>query len=435
MKIYCSGIGGIGLSAYAALQKANGHQVSGSDRAQTIVTDDLEAQGIPVSFSQDGSSVPKGSDVLFVHSAAVPKDAPERKRSAEYGQRQLNYFEAVGELSHDFKNVIAVCGTHGKSSTTSMASKVLVDAGIDPTIIVGTKTEIRNQKSEIRNQNWRKGGMDTLLVEACEYRRHFLHLRPNIILMTNVDGDHFDAFESVEDYQRAFGEFLELLPEDGVVITHMEDKDCRNVVEEYRKSNIECRIIDVDTYVLPDVSVSGRHMQENAQLVLGLSDVLSLDMDRVKNSLKNYKGCWRRQELKGFYKLSPTSYKLPVIDDYAHHPREIVATISGVGQMFPQKNIVVLFQPHMHDRTLKLYDDFCTAFKGAKVFMTDVYDARHDVERESVDIKKFAEDCGGEYIGSLQEAEQYVRDTLKPNDVLIVMGAGDVTDIATNLVS
>ncbi|MDD5469613.1 MAG: Mur ligase domain-containing protein, partial [Candidatus Peribacteraceae bacterium] len=207
MKIYCSGIGGIGLSAYAFLQQKNGHTLLGSDRVESTMTAALSGEGIAVSCEQDGSHIPEDCD-LFVYSEAIPQDAPERRKAAELGIRQCSYFQALGELSRDSR-VIAVCGTHGKSSTTAMAAKVLMDAGQDPTVVVGTTSP------DLGGQNWRKGGSDLFLLEACEYRRSFHHLSPDIILMTNADGDHFDAFASVEEYQQAFVDFLRLLPEGG----------------------------------------------------------------------------------------------------------------------------------------------------------------------------------------------------------------------------
>ncbi len=425
MKIYCSGIGGIGISAYAALQNANGHTVLGSDRGLTVLTEDLNAQGIEVFANQDGTHVPADAD-LFVYSEAIPEDAPERVKASEYGIKQLSYFAALGELSREY-TVIAVCGTHGKSTTTAMAAGVLIDAGLDPSIIVGTKVP------QLSGRNWRKGDSNLFLLEACEYRRSFLHLHPDIIVMTNVDGDHFDAFDSVEDYQNAYREFLERLPEDGIVITHMGDADCRRVAE---MQNAKCKMQNADTYSLPELSVPGRHMQENAQLVTALAQHLNIESAQ---SLKSFSGTWRRFELKGYYQPPTTNYQLPIIDDYAHHPIEIKATIASTREKYSDKRIVCFFQPHMHDRTLRFYDEFLSAFDGADLLvLSDPYDARPDVEKDMVDMPKFARDIHIEtvYAGSLAEAKQRLcSKILQQSDVLVVMGAGDVTNVAEELVS
>ncbi|KKW38706.1 MAG: UDP-N-acetylmuramate-L-alanine ligase, partial [Candidatus Peribacteria bacterium GW2011_GWC2_54_8] len=280
MKIYCSGIGGIGLSAYAALQNASGHTVMGSDRAGSALIEDLRSQGMTVFLEQDGSHLPKDLD-LFVYSEAIPKDAPERKRASDLGVRQLSYFGALGELSKDFR-VIAVCGTHGKSSTVAMAARVLMHAGLDPSVVVGTKL------LELQGRNWHRGESDLFLLEACEYRRSFHFLSPDIVLMTNVDGDHFDAFSSVQEYQQAFREFLELLPAGGTVITHLGDADCAHTAE-----GLQRPVFDVDDLPLPTLQTPGRHMQENAQLVLGLADILHIGRGEALAALAGYRGCWR----------------------------------------------------------------------------------------------------------------------------------------------
>ncbi|PIR53853.1 hypothetical protein COU75_03930 [Candidatus Peregrinibacteria bacterium CG10_big_fil_rev_8_21_14_0_10_42_8] len=414
MNIYCSGIGGIGLSAYAALQNADGHHVSGSDRSVSDITRDLEDQGISVFNSQDGSHIPSDTD-LFVYSEAIPEDAPERLRAAELDIRQCNYFQALGELSRDY-TVIAVCGTHGKSSTTAMATVMLLEAGFDPTVVVGTKIP------QLDNRNWRKGKSHIFLLEACEYRGSFLNLYPDIILMTNVDGDHFDSFSSLGDYHNVYRKFIDRLPEGGTVITHGNDIECVQVTTKF---------IDADTYSLPALSVPGRHMQENAQLVVALADHLSIDGS--VDSLKKFTGTWRRMERKGDTKSGVT-----VIDDYAHHPKEIAATIAATRDAYPDRRIVCLFQPHTHDRTIRFYNDFLTAFDGADiVVITDVYDARSNIENQHVDIEKFTSDIHTEsrYGGTLDEAKNILCSTiLQQGDVLLVLGAGDITRIATAII-
>ena len=426
MKIYCSGIGGIGLSAYAALQKANGHSVCGSDHELSAITEDLLSQDIEVFDCQDGSHVPVDAD-LFVYSEAIPSDAPERKKAQEYDIRQISYFEALGEISKDH-NVIAVCGTHGKSTTTAMAAQVLIDAEKDPTVVVGTKIP------QLGGRNWRKGNSDLFIMEACEYRSSFMHLHPNVMVMTNVDGDHFDAFGSLEEYQDAFRAFIGKLPDDGVLITHMGDPDCKHVAKS-QITNHKSQVIDADQFPLPDLSVPGRHMQENAQLVLGLADHLDI---HAEESLKKFTGTWRRMEHKGKYKIQNTNHKISVIDDYAHHPIEIAATLAAVREAYPGKRIVCLFQPHMHDRTIRFYNDFLIAFDAADlVVTTDTYDARPDVEKEEIDMQQFSADIHAEtiYGGTLTQAkEQLCCKILQQDDVLVVMGAGDVTCVAEQLV-
>jgi len=423
MKIFCSGIGGIGLSAYAALQNEAGHTVFGSDRTESDITRGLAGRGIFITTQQDGSAIP-GDTNLFVYSEAIPADAPERRHAKQLQLKQQSYFQALGELSRDF-TVIAVCGTHGKSSTTGMAAKVLIDAGVDPTVVVGTHVP------DLGNRNWRRGQGDIFLLEACEYRRSFHFLSPRIVLMTNVDGDHFDAFTGVEEYQQAFVDFLRLLPDDGTVITHGSDADCRRVAHAGGR-----RVIDADTFPLPQLSLSGAHMRRNAQLVLALADELGMERESALRALHGYRGSARRLEYKGKWK------GIPIYDDYAHHPVEIRATLAALKEAEPGKRIVCVFQPHMHDRTLRLYDDFIRAFDDAGVVVVpNVYDARPDVETERVDVGEFVHDIADQsHVEALdgsslrQTASLLKQSVLQDGDVLLVMGAGDVTELASDMV-
>lgn len=422
MKIYCSGIGGIGLSAYAALQASNGHTVLGSDRSDSALLDDMRSQGITVFLNQDGSCVPSDCD-LFVYSEAVPADAPERIRAREFGINSQSYFHALGELSRP-SFVIAVCGTHGKSSTTAMTAKVLLDAERDPTVVVGTKMK------ELDGRNWRKGESELFVVEACEYRRSFHYISPDIVLMTNVDGDHFDAFSSVEDYQEAFVTFLKRLPQDGIVIVHGKDQASMNVAIASGKT-----IIDADVFIVDQLGVPGAHMKENARLTYALAHHVNIDEKIIRDSLAGFKGTWRRMEHKG-----DLPNNISIIDDYGHHPAEIRATLNAMREAYPTRRIVCVFQPHTHDRTIKLYDDVTSSFKDADlVIITDIYNARSEIETQEVNVDALIRDIS---IGSMtatlngngmQSTLNLVKERMQPNDVIVVMGAGDIAKLAEQL--
>lgn len=425
MKIYCSGIGGIGLSAYAALQNAEGHLVRGSDRAGSALIEDLLRQGIEVNLNQDGAFLPDDTD-LFVYSEAIPDDAPERVKARQLGIKSISYFQALGEyLTERNLTVIAICGTHGKSSTTAMAAKVFVDAGKDPTVVVGTKVQ------DLDGRNWRKGESTLAIIEACEYRGSFLHLSPSTILMTNVDGDHFDVYPSIEAYQQSFVEFAKKLPSDGVLVTHESNADCRRVAEATGK-----RVVDADLSPAPELgpAVPGEHMQQNAALVVALSQTQGIAQTSIESSLKKFRGTWRRMERKG-----TLPGDIQVIDDYAHHPREISATIQAMKSAYPDRRIVCLFQPHLRSRTHQFYKEFTEAFHGAQVvLLTDPYEARSDAS-DPIDMKKFADDITSASqvesltLGSLADAERKVQQLLSPHDLLIVMGAGSIGDVAERL--
>ena len=421
MIIYCSGIGGIGLSAYAAYQKAAGHDVYGSDLNDSDLIKDLKSQGIKVSLTQDGVAVPEDCD-LFVYTLALPDDHPELMRARELKIPERTYFQALGELMKPSKTSIAIAGTHGKSSTTAMLAKVVVDAGLDPSIILGTKTP------DLENRNWRRGSGDIFIAEACEYRRSFLNLSPKIVLLTNVTGDHFDAFKDEEDYKNAFREFLKKIPVDGTLITHLSDSSCADMAEE-----CECNVIDADQQPFINLSVPGVHMQENAKLVLALASVLGISDDKAQVSLKEYKGCWRRSEIKG-----KTAEGALVIDDYGHHPNEIKVTLSGLKEAYPDRRLICVFQPHTHDRTVKFYDEFTKAFSSADlVIIPNIFAARSDRDSEKVDPGKLVCDIKQEssvevlYGESLEGTVGMLKNGLiRKNDLVVTMGAGDVWKIS-----
>ncbi len=420
MKIFLSGAGGIGLSAYGAHMLRQGHQLWGSDRADSAIVRDLIAQGAVITLKQDGSAMPEELD-LFVYSEAIPEDAPERKKAKDMGVRQISYFAALGEMTKG-ENLICICGTHGKSSTTSMAALAFIDAAQDPNVVVGTKVP------QMDGQNWRRGAGDLWIVEACEYRRSFHYLSPKIVLLTNADGDHFDAFTGADDYEQAFVDFVSKLPQDGFIVAHGNDERSMRIVKRAKKT-----FIDADTEGLPELSVPGKHMQHNAQLVVALAKHLKLSDQKVKESLKKYSGSWRRMEMKGINKDGVT-----IVDDYAHHPAEIRATLQAMREKFPKQRIVCVFQPHTHDRTLKLWNDFTTCFSDAdEIIVTSIYDARPDKDSEKADPSGLADDIAEksgksvQYAGALADAEKLLRSgILKSGDILVILGAGDITKLA-----
>lgn len=425
MNIFCSGIGGIGVSAYASLQQSNGHTIWGSDTHSSALTERLKAEGMNITYTQTAANI-TGTIDLLVYSEAVPASSPERSKATTLDILQYSYFEALGKLTANHW-LIAVCGTHGKSSTTAMAAQVLTEAGLDPTVIVGTKVPF------LQNHNWRQGGSNIALVEACEFARSFLHLRPNVVLLTNADGDHFDTYGSAEAYQQAFAEFLQLLPDDGIVITHLQDPICKQLAEASGK-----KIIDADMQPVSTLRVPGTHMQKNAQLVTALQEVLpALTNAQSQASLASHVGCWRRLEVKG-----TTSTGSTVIDDYGHHPTEIRANLDALKKAYPNKRLVLVFQPHTHQRTLDLYDEFIHCFTLADVVLIPtIYDVRSKAGASTVNPEQFTHDIAiyskveARYTKSLPATQQLLEQTLlQPNDLVVCMGAGDITNLATALV-
>ncbi len=421
MNIYCSGIGGIGLSAYAALQRAAGHVVRGSDKNDSALLDDLRRQGIDVFLNQDGSHVISDID-LFVYSEAIPEHAPERMKAKELGIEQQSYFQALGEMSKPY-DVIAVCGTHGKSTTTAMAAKVFIDAELDPTVVVGTKSP------DLGGRNWRKGKSNLFIVEACEYRRDFLYLFPDTVVLITIDGDHFDAYGSLEEYRQAFVDFFKLMPKNGPVILHGSDDACVAVAAASGHP-----AIDADALPLPYLTIPGEHMRQNARLVVALAQRYGIAEDAARKSLEEFRGTWRRMEVKGTRGDGVT-----VIDDYAHHPIEIQASLQGIREGYPGRRIVLVFQPHTHNRTLSMYADFLPVFGDVDLLVIpNVYAAR-EINDDTVDVARFAADIAEKSKieardgGGFERTLEWLREALKPNDVVVTMGAGDVTTLAAKI--
>ncbi len=423
MIIHCSGIGGIGLSAYAAHMNAAGHTVSGSDKNDSVLLDDLRSQRIQVSLAQDGSAFPEKCDLL-VYSEAIPASAPERTIATERGVRQISYFRALGDMTAG-TDLICICGTHGKSSTTAMVAKMLMDAGKDPNVVVGTKMR------ELGGRNWRKGKGNLWVVESCEYRRSFHFLSPHIILLTNADGDHYDAYPTYEEYAQAFVEFVEKLPDSQPVIAHGNDAQSVAIIQQAKK-----KLMNADMQPLVPLGTPGLHMQQNAQLALALAEHLHLDAAAAKQSLAGYSGTWRRMEKRG-----KTTNGIEIIDDYAHHPTEIRATLAALRGAYPDHRLVTVFQPHTHDRTLRLWDEFTTAFKDTDVLLlAGIYDARPDTEKAQADPVTLGKEihaksnCQVINASALQEAKTLLRTSvLQPNDLLIVMGAGNISSLAEKM--
>lgn len=423
MKMYCSGIGGIGLSAYASLMHKNGHELIGSDRTRTALTDTLEQGGMTITTDQSGACVPADAD-LFVYSEAIPPAAPERVRATELGLRQVSYPQAVGELLQEYETVIAVCGTHGKSSTTAMTTRLLIEAGFDPTVIVGTKVP------ELNGKNWRQGTKKYFVLEACEYCRSFLQYHPTYILLTNADGDHYDYYRDHHDYLQAFHDFAARVPGTGALITHLSDPDCATIAK-----GLSSPVINADSEPLISLKTPGRHMQGNAKLVLALARKLGIEERKAVHILNGFAGTWRRLEHKGYLRGT-----IPVIDDYAHHPREIQASLLALKEAHPDRRIVCVFQPHTHDRALKLYQEFAGAFTSAdEVYVTDVYEARKHADQKQVDILTLTQAIAKEsgvattYVGNLAAAKAHVLAHTGEQDLVACLGAGDSTQLAADL--
>lgn len=410
-KVHMIGIGGIGMSALARYYKSHGWDVSGSDSGESDLINDLRSEGINIKKYEDEGNISYDLD-LVVYTIAIQETNLELVKAREMGIEVLTYPEALGKISEN-KKVIAVCGTHGKTTTTAMTFFALREAGIDASMIVGSLIE-----NDGRRTNYVHGDSEWIIIEACEYRRSFLNYNPNIIVVTNIDADHLDYYRDIEDVKSAFQEFVNKLGGDGQLVIHQNEDYLsfknKNIVDDIQISK-------------SDLSVPGAHNRENAKLVLGLVNVLGLDMNKAKIGLRNFKGTWRRQEYKGKY------FDMDCYDDYAHHPTEISATLEAIKEKVEnKKKVIAIFMPHLYSRTKLLLDDFARCFTDAdEVILLPIYAAREQMDEtitSDVLQEKILEKDENKLVfsfGNMNDVAEYLK--TKNNDyVVVTMGAGDI---------
>lgn len=409
-KVYFIGIGGIGMSAIARMLLGEGKKVSGSDRASSLVTEELEKLGVKVFYEQKAENITPDID-LVIYTIAISEDNLELKKARELGIPCKTYPEMLGIISAD-KFTIAVAGTHGKTTTTAMIAEIMIGAGLDPTVIVGSLLK--------SGTNFIAGKSDYLVVEACEYRRSFLNLHPTLAVITNIDNDHLDYYKDLADIKSAFDQFL----------TQSENK-----ITDYQKYLAK----------VPELLVPGEHNRLNAAAALAVADFLQIDEEVAKQALAKFTGTWRRFEYKGKMKngLPAGRQGAMVYDDYAHHPTEIAATIQAAREfMFKQGlkgELILVFQPHLYSRTKLLKDDFARVLAEAdEVILAPIYAAREPADPEIsaeilTDLIK-AKNPEVLSLKSLEEAKNYLIENSKEGDLVITMGAGDITEVGDKII-
>jgi len=445
--IHFIGIGGISMSGLAEILIDEGFTVSGSDAHESDLTRHLEAKGATVAYGQRAENITDEIDVV-VYTAAVHPDNPEFMRASEKGIPILTRAELLGQMMKNYENAIAVSGTHGKTTTTSMITEVLLCADTDPTISVGG---ILNSISG----NIRVGGPDLFVTEACEYTNSFLSFYPTTAVILNIEADHLDFFKDLKDIRHSFRLFAEKLPEKGLLvinkdIDHMEDiiegLPCKvitfgkNEDSRYQAKNIRFDELARATYELyvdgeevdtVTLGVSGEHNVYNSLSAAAVCHELGISMEMIKKGLKRFTGTNRRFEKKG--ELSGVT----IIDDYAHHPQEIRATLE-TAKHYPHKKLWVVFQPHTYTRTRAFLDEFAESLSLAdEVILADIYAAREtdNLGISSRDIADRIEKMGVKvhYIPSFEEIETFILENCIHGDLLITMGAGDIVKVGENL--
>ncbi len=432
--IHFIGIGGIGTSALAKYYLEKGYQVTGSDLVSSEITKSLKKSGAKILIGKHKSeNLPKDCD-LVIYTPAIQDNNPELKKAyqiqnTKYKIQILSYPEALGELTKKYFT-IAITGTHGKSTTTSMLGLLLTKAGLDPTVIVGTKLK------EFGDSNCRVGKSKYLVIEADEHFASFLNYWPKIIVLTRIEADHLDYFKNIKNYISAFKKFVSHLPKEGFLIANRDDKIIyttfptivENVVYYFLKQKETKKIKKI-------LKVPGEHNVSNALAALKVARALKIP-DRISfKALSEYRGSWRRFEEKTV-KLNAKNYKL--ISDYGHHPIEIKATLQAAREKYPKKKIWLIYQPHQYQRTYYLFKDFVKVFKQApvdKIIITDIYDVagRENKEiKKKVNSEKLVKAVNKSSVIYLPKAKilNYLKKNLQGGEVIIIMGAGDIYELS-----
>ncbi len=420
-RAYFIGIGGIGMSALAQYFKDQSVAVTGSDRDKSPVTELLESKGIAVSLEQKAENIPADADVA-IFSDAVPEDNPERVRARELGIPQKSYFTMLGEVSKGKKKTIAVAGTHGKTTTTGMFAKILKDARASPTAIVGSIVKDFDS-------NYLHGDSDLFVVEACEYKDHLLELSPQILVLTNVEWDHTDYFPSLEALQTTFRKAIEKVPASGAIITDPNNPNIAPLLV-----GAKAKVVDYTTEPAYGLKLPGEFNQQNARAAAAAARVAypSISDETIRASLASFQGTWRRFEYKG-----KTTRGAEVYDDYAHHPTAVRETLKALRAKTKGK-VFVAFHPHLYSRTRDLLNDFAMAFADAdEVLIAPIYAAR-EVDDGTISSTILAERIRANgtraRAATFQEIEKVFLTEPVAGDAIMLMGAGDIYQVADSLV-
>ena len=452
-KIHFVGIGGIGISALAKMMLKLDKKVTGSDLFKSEITDKLKKLGATIYFEHNEQNLAEETDLL-VYSAAVPFDNPERIKAESLKIKQLSYGELLGNLSED-KKTLAVTGTNGKTTTSAILGKVLFDANLDPTVVIGSQLKQFDG-------NFVLGQSDYLVAEADEYKANMLKIKPWTIFLTSIEEDHLDFYKDLEDIISHFQKFVNNLPSDGLLFYNADDNNIKSL--KMPKNSFGCSLFEKNDYWAKDIRVSpgeyqfkvynqenflgdftlkipGDYNILNSLLIIAFCHLQKIDFDKVKKSLADFNGLWRRFEILG--KLKNLDDVL-LVSDYTHHPSAIKKTLKAAKEFYPDRRLFLVYQPHQHDRTKKLFKQFLNCFNKADlIILNEIYDVagrkyQEDETTSSLDlvdeIKNKHESKEIIYSPDFVVTEKLITENLKAGDLLLIMGAGDINNLAKKLI-
>ena len=447
--VYFIGIGGIGMSAVAHILINEGCVVSGSDTRSSSLTTTLEKMGARINTKQDGRSMPSETDMVVI-SAAISEDNPDLKTARQMGIKVVKYSQILGSLMKE-KRGIAVSGTHGKTTTSAMVSTILKTAGLDPTFVIGGEVPDIGGNAHLGKGN-------LFVAEACEYDRSFLNLAPQVGVITNIEEDHLDYYENIDKIITAFGDFASLISKDGLLVANNHDN---NIASAIQRANCKVETFSLDNSsdwrgkVLStgkginkfriyrkntlfgefSLKIPGTHNILNALAATAVCTFIGVDKHSIRTALASFSGANRR------FQIISTKNDITVIDDYAHHPTEIRVTLKATRELYPENRIWCVFQPHQYSRTRHLLKEFSRSFQNAdKIIFADIYAARdNDYEKTAMNSFMLYEETRNagvnvQYIPQLCDIVNSLNSSVKPGDIVITMGAGDVWKVANDLV-
>ncbi len=449
--VHFIGIGGISMSGLAEILYNEGICVTGSDMKASIATKNLNDIGIKVFIPHDEENI-NGSD-LVIYTAAVAMDNPELLKAKRLGIKTIDRATLLGHIMDDYNFSIACAGTHGKTSTTSMVSSILLDAKKDPTVHIGGLLPSMRKSTKV-------GSKGCFVTEACEYVDSFLKLNPKMAIISNVELDHLDYFKDLEQLKRSFEQFVGKVPSDGYVVANIDDKNVGSIIQgvkcnlvtygiENKSAMWQAREISFDKRGFPSfnvyksekfigkisLSVPGNHNVSNALSAISgcLMYFKDLDFETVKNSLVNFKGAGRRFEIKG------EVGGMTIVDDYAHHPTEIKVTLNSV-KNGAYKKVICVFQPHTYTRTKELLFEFSNSFENADVvIISDIYAAREndtgEVHAKDLCELLIAKGKKAVYFENFETIQKFILENSAKGDIVITMGAGDIFKVGEGLVN
>ena len=425
------GIGGVSMRPLGLVLRSMGMQISGSDMNASVSTDELMAKGIAVSIGHRAENI-EGADCV-IRTAAANNDNPEIAAARAAGIPIFERAQAWGYIMKAYRHAICVSGTHGKTTTTSMLTQIFMEAGKDPTVMIGGSLPLLGAGHRV-------GQGDTIILESCEYCNSFLNFFPTTAVVLDIDADHLDFFKDLEDVKHSFRRFAELVPAEGLIVANGDDKNTldaleglplvrfgmaetndvygTNFSEDYRCFDVVC---GGKPYCHLELGVIGRHNAMNALAACAVCWKFSIPAEAVQRALHEFHGAGRRLEFKGQY------HGADVYDDYSHHPAELHALLSAV-RLMGYRRVICAFQPHTYSRTKALFSDFVRELSAAAdlAVLTDIYAARES-NTIGISSKDLADRIPGSvYCPGLPQLTDYLASIAQPGDIILTVGAGDI---------